>query len=95
MSNTKKCINCEKWSQWNLSINDKCEHCGEFLQKREKEKAEEKALIKQLQEKAFFFNINEDDNIFQKILKKGGYFVYIIILSIVSFLSWILFWLGP
>lgn len=95
MSNTKKCSNCGEWSHWNLSLDDKCEHCGEYLQKQEKEKAEEKAVIKQLQEKAFLFHINENDNIFQKILKKGGYAVYLIILAIVSFLSWILFWLGP
>ena len=95
MSNTKKCPNCGKWSRWNLSLEDKCEHCREFLQKKEKQKAEEKELLKQIQEKAFLFHINESDNILKKAIKKAGYVVYIIILSVASFLSWLLFWLGP
>ena len=95
MSSQKKCENCGQWSDWNLSVEDKCTHCGEFLQKEVVKKKKEKALLKELQEKAFLFHINETDNIFQKAIKKGGYIVYVIILSIASFLSWLLFWLGP
>lgn len=95
MSNTKKCSNCGEWSHWNLSLEDKCEHCGEYLQKQEKERAEEKALLKQIQDKKFLFNIHSDDNILIKIIKKSGYVVYLIILGIASFISWLLFWLGP
>lgn len=95
MRNTKKCPNCGEWSNWNLLLDDACEHCGELLQKKEFNKAEEKRMTKDLQEKSFIFYINEGDNKILKILKKGGYAVYLLIMAIASFISWLLFWLGP
>lgn len=95
MENSKKCPNCGKWSKWNLKIDDACEHCGELLQKKEKEKAEKKEFIKQLEEKSFLFNIQPKDNFLVIILKKFGYVIYLLLMAIASFLSWLLFWLGP
>ena len=93
--NTKKCPNCGEWSKWNLSLHDKCEHCGELLQKQEALKEKEKIKEIEKQEKEFIFHIDKTDNFLQKALKKGGYAVYVVIMSVVSFITWLLFWLGP
>ena len=95
MINTKKCTECGQWSEWNHYLEDKCEFCGELLQKEKYELHEKKRLEKIEKEKNFIFNINKEDNVFVMIIKKGGYLIYLLIMTIVSILSWLMFWLGP
>ena len=95
MVNEKKCPHCNNWSEWNSSLDDVCEHCGELLQKKEKEKAIKKKLLTELQEKKFLFHVKKEDHFLKKVAKKGGYAIYLLAMAVASFLSWLLFWLGP
>ena len=95
MSNTKKCPTCGKWTNWNLSLEDTCEHCGELLQKVEIKRAEEKKIDLKRQEKEDIFAINPEDNFLLVLIKRGGYYIYVVVMAIVSFILGILFWLGP
>jgi len=86
----KKCPHCGKWSTWNQKLDDPCDHCGlplggEDLKHQQKVK-------KDAQDRAekWIFYIREDDSDLMVTLKKIGNTVYIIYMSILSFIAWVI-----
>jgi len=98
MNQEKRCPHCSKWSSWNGNLDDKCEHCGEYLKLNERiEIAEKEEKQKKLQfnfKEKFPFTVKEGDNLVVKGVKTVGYWVYFVFMSIMAVLLWIIFWLA-
>ncbi|WP_194776711.1 hypothetical protein [Pararhodonellum marinum] len=85
----KKCPHCGEWSSWNLNSRDTCDHCGKTLGVKDLKYEEQRASDKKVNEENWIFYIKEDDNEFVKLLKKIGNVFYVIYMSIVTFLAWL------
>lgn len=86
----KKCPNCEKWSVWTTSYDDRCEHCGELLSPVEVERKVKQKQEEKRQEEEWMFYIKPDDTFFQKFFKKTGNFFYVIFMGIMTFIMWMI-----
>ena len=69
---TKKCPHCQQWSAWNQRPNDRCEHCGEFLDPRGQRQAEAKRQKESQPKAPSFFEIQSDDNVVVRFFKRIG-----------------------
>jgi hypothetical protein len=90
MNSEKKCMNCNRWSQWNQSVDDTCQHCGALLDPEGKEKKEKRDEEARLQKEKWAFTIHEGDSPFRVFAKKLGNTSYIIFISIISFFAWLI-----
>ena len=95
MSSEKKCPNCGEWSSWSGDLDDTCDHCGAYLSPAERKNRQEKETRDRQQEENWMFHYDNDASVFEKIYKKTGNFIYMIIMAIVSFIMWLFLWLGP
>jgi len=85
-----RCKNCGTWNEWSKGLDESCEQCCELLAQEEIKKKEVKAKLKV---KEAIFKILPNDSklvIFFKHIARAG---YVAIMSIVSFVLAILFWL--
>lgn len=84
-----KCSNCNQWTHNSGSIESRCEHCGELIHKTRFEN-KNKLLTEQLIDKQnSLLNINEDDGLIIKFLKRTGIIVQFIFVSFASFIIWL------
>ncbi|MEX0884238.1 MAG: hypothetical protein WDZ72_12265 [Cyclobacteriaceae bacterium] len=86
----KKCPHCGKWSNWNQNLNDVCDHCGKSLGGRDLEYQEKRAAQKKASDEQWIFYIKDSDSEFKKGVKKAGNFFYMIYISIITFLAWLI-----
>lgn len=94
----KLCPHCKKWSTWTESMDDNCQHCGEYLKLTERtelaEKEEKRRNLDYNFKEKFPFSIKEGDNLLVKGVKSIAYGVYVVFMSIMVTLLWIIFWLA-
>jgi hypothetical protein len=89
----KKCENCGKISKWNLSDNDRCEHCDAFLVSRELIIKREKAIEEEKEDflvRWEFTEIKEDDSIYTMFFKNIAWRIQLILTAILSFFIWLI-----
>lgn len=86
----KKCPHCGEWSTWNQNLDDPCDHCGKPL--GGEDLAHKQMVEKDAQERAekWIFYIREDDSDLMVVLKKIGNTAYVIYMSILSFIAWVI-----
>ena len=89
MATKKKCPECNQWTSWNHQLTDKCEHCGELLDKRTISDLEyfEKQQ-KQNNENSFTVPKN-DDNFLMLALRRTVWIANVIYMATVSFFLWL------
>lgn len=94
MASQKKCPHCKEWSVWEVSIDNTCEHCGEYL--LAKERKEEEARVERIRKdkENFMFTVKPTDSPLMAGFRRVGYVFYVIYMAILSFITWVLFWLG-
>lgn len=85
----RKCESCGEWVEGKPRI---CPLCNDFLDHRvRKDEEREAAKLKVIEaEKAAF----ESKSPAVKVIIKVGRVVYAIYMAIVSFIAWLLFWIG-
>lgn len=71
-SYTKKCPHCQEWSAWNQRPNDRCDHCGNFLDPRGHQYAQQQAQQASEPEPAPLFKIQPDDGAVVRFFKRLG-----------------------
>ncbi|WP_040302507.1 hypothetical protein [Algoriphagus machipongonensis] len=86
----KKCPHCGQWSEWSNNFQDKCEHCGEPLSKVELDRAQKIANEKEQNEKNWMFYVHPDDSSIVKFFKKSGNLFYMVFMTIMTFLMWLI-----
>ncbi|MGM0946042.1 MAG: hypothetical protein ACQEW9_12730 [Bacteroidota bacterium] len=86
----KKCPHCGKWSNWEMNVTDRCEHCGKTLGGKDLENQEKREKDKLKNEEEWLFNIHENDSSIVVALKKVGNFFYTIFMAIISFILWLI-----
>ncbi|SDD46799.1 hypothetical protein SAMN04488104_103145 [Algoriphagus faecimaris] len=86
----KKCPHCGKWSNWEMNVTDRCEHCGQTLGGKDLENQEKREKDKLKNEEDWLFNIHENDSSIVVGLKKVGNFFYTIFMAIISFILWLI-----
>lgn len=94
----KLCPHCKKWSPWAGSMEDRCVHCGEYLQLKERiefeaQEEKRKKLDFNFKEK-FPFYPKETDPLLLRGVKTVAYGVYMVFMSIMAVFLWIIFWLA-
>lgn len=94
----KLCPHCNLWTDWDGHLDDKCQHCSEFLKHTERiEIAEKEEKRRQLEfnfKEKFPFQVKDGDNIIVKMIKQTVYGIYFVFMSIMVTLLWIIFWLA-
>lgn len=93
MASQKKCPSCGQWTVWNVSIDDTCEHCGEYLMARERAAEEARTERIRKDKEKFLFTIKPTDNALQRVARRVGYVFYVTYVAILSLITAILFWL--
>ncbi len=86
----KKCPHCGKWSKWNNSLQDACDHCGQPLAKTEIEREEKRAREREKNEKDWMFYIHPEDNGIVRFFKKTGNLFYTVFMAIMTFIMWLI-----
>ncbi len=85
-----KCWNCSEWTENRGQIEDRCNFCGEILNKSNFENRN-KALTNQLIDKQnSLLIIRDEDGWGKRFLKKTGLVVQFIFVSFASFIIWLL-----
>lgn len=86
----KKCPHCGEWSSWNQKLDDPCDHCGKPL--GGEDLVHQQKVEKDAQDRAekWIFYIREDDSDLMVVLKKIGNTAYVIYMSILSFIAWVI-----
>ncbi|UOR06352.1 hypothetical protein MUN82_04470 [Hymenobacter aerilatus] len=82
---TKKCPHCQEWSAWNQRPNDRCEHCGEFLDPRAQKRLEEQQQKAKQPDQPTFFEIQPDDNVVVRFFKRMGRVGQVVFGAILAF----------
>ena len=93
MASEKKCPHCGQWTEWNVSMEDRCQHCNEYLMARER--ADDEARVERIRKdkEKFMFTVKPTDGPLMRIARRVGYVFYVIYIAILSLITWILFWL--
>ena len=86
----KKCPHCGEWSSWQVSVHDRCLHCGQALAGRDLEYYEKRQKELKTNEENWIFFIREKDPNWMKVLKKVGNVFYTIYIAILTFLAWLI-----
>ncbi len=94
MTSEKKCPDCGQWTTWNHQLNDTCQHCGELLDKRRIQDLNSFENQQKTNDENSFFAIKPGDNSFMIFIRKTGWVINVIYVSIVSFMLWLLAWLA-
>jgi uncharacterized membrane protein YvbJ len=86
----KKCPHCGQWSTWNQKLDDPCDHCGKPL--GGEDLVHQQMVEKDAQDRAekWIFYIREDDSDLMVALKKIGNAAYVVYMSILSFIAWLI-----
>ncbi|MBK6263696.1 hypothetical protein JKA74_01510 [Marivirga sp. S37H4] len=90
MKRSIKCQNCGTWNVLTGEKNQRCSNCGEVLKDEMQERLNKLSEIRKEQLDKWMFTIKEDDNAFTKFFKKTGNILYLIFISIIAFISWLL-----
>jgi phage FluMu protein Com len=92
-----KCPHCKQWTLWNGNINDRCQHCGVFLEKEAFSDEIEKKIKKQVALENDPFIIKENDSPAIKLakrilvfLRKLLYYFQIAFVAFISFILWLI-----
>ncbi|MBC7744057.1 MAG: hypothetical protein H7096_03060 [Flavobacterium sp.] len=92
-----KCSVCKKWSVWDGGINDRCTHCGSFLDKEAFTNKIEKNIREQFRTDSDWTIIKPEDGRVLKgvkrtalFLRKMLYYFQIAFLAFISFLLWLI-----
>jgi hypothetical protein len=87
---SKKCPHCQRWSAWQHTPDDRCEHCGELLDPRAQQSAiEREELEQQKMPPMFLIEIKPDDSAVVRFFKSiilGGQLAFA---AILSFIIWL------
>ncbi|MBC6609806.1 hypothetical protein H8B15_02655 [Hymenobacter sp. BT507] len=82
---TKKCPHCQQWSAWNQRPNDRCEHCGGFLDPRAQRRVEDENRKANEPEAPSVFEIQSDDNVVVRFFKRMGRVGQVVFGAILAF----------
>jgi len=85
---TKKCPYCQQWSAWHLQPTDRCEHCGQLLDPRAHDHAQQ-AATEQQKPGIRLLEIGPDDKGLLRLLKllvRGGQLLFV---AIMGFFIWL------
>jgi phage FluMu protein Com len=92
-----KCPYCKQWTLWNGNINDRCQHCGVFLEKEAFSNEVEKKIKKQVELENDPLIIQVDDSATVKatkralvFLRKMLYYFQIAFVAFISFILWLI-----
>lgn len=94
----KKCSSCEQWVADDGTLEAICSHCGVALRSEEKfsetrkRRLEHKRRVKF--EDRYPFHVRPGDNFAMKWIKQGGHYLYLAFLALMSFITWVVFWLA-
>ncbi|UOQ98866.1 hypothetical protein MUN81_05095 [Hymenobacter sp. 5317J-9] len=90
---TKKCPACQQWSAWQQQAADRCKHCGELLDPRAQQEAQQQAATEHLRGGIQLVEIDPTDSRtvrFFKTIARGGQLVFIAILGFIVWLVTVL-----
>ncbi|MFY0672824.1 MAG: hypothetical protein JXQ87_05445 [Bacteroidia bacterium] len=94
----KLCPHCNTWTNWEGHIDDRCNHCNQYLKEAERtdiaEKEEKRRQLEFNFQEKFPFKVREGDNFIVRIVKQTAYGIYFVFMSIMVTLLWIIFWLA-
>ena len=85
---TKKCPNCQQWSDWEQQPSDRCTHCGALLDPLAHAEVAQRAAAAQQPSGIQLIEINPEDGPllrFFKTIVRGGQLLFI---AILGFLVW-------
>lgn len=85
----KKCPECGKWSEWNHSPEDRCEHCGSLLSPREYEESNKPAEEDKFGMEIKLIPIHSTDSGILIAIKRVIQGFQLLFFGIVSFLVWL------
>lgn len=87
---TKKCPHCHQWSTWQQRPDNRCEHCGEFLdpQAHQSNLAREQVAQQKMPSVVLVEIKPEDGPVvrFLKIIARGGQLAFA---AILAFIVWV------
>jgi hypothetical protein len=86
---TKKCLACQQWSHWQQQAADRCEHCGELLDPRAQNEAQQQAATEHQRGGIQLIEIKPEDGgaiRFFKTIVRGGQLLFI---AIIGFIVWL------
>ncbi|HEX8507805.1 MAG TPA: hypothetical protein VF630_20750 [Hymenobacter sp.] len=88
---SKKCNACQQWSTWQQNPDDRCEHCGELLDPRAQQNAQQREEVANLPSHPSLrlIEIKPDDGAFVRFLKtmaRGGQLAFA---AILAFIVWL------
>ncbi|MBW3128445.1 hypothetical protein [Hymenobacter profundi] len=82
---TKKCPHCQQWSAWNQRPNDRCEHCGGFLDPRAQRRVAEENRKAIEPKEPSLLEIQSDDNVIVRFFKRIGRVGQVVFGAILAF----------
>lgn len=85
-----KCWNCSEWTENTGQIEDRCNFCGEILNKSNFENRNKALTNKLITKQNSWLVIRDEDSWGKRFLKKTGLVVQIIFVSFASFIIWLL-----
>ena len=88
MSTQKKCPDCSQWTAWNHQLTDKCEHCGEVLDKRALNDLQRFEETERVNVENSFYEPKPGDNFLMLAVRKATWIANVIYMAIVSFFLW-------
>ncbi len=90
MKRSIKCKNCGAWNELTGEVNQKCSNCGEILVDEKQARLDKLEAMRKEQLDKWMFTIKDEDDPFTKFFKKAGNIMYLIFISIIAFISWLL-----
>ncbi len=90
MSVESKCVNCSKWSYSSGMIEDRCLHCGEYIDPQRFLNTNKKLTDQLIEKQSNKLFILENDNWITIMLKKTLFYLQISFISLVSFIIWLI-----
>jgi len=89
MPTQKKCPECNQWTSWNHQLTDKCEHCGELLDKRTINDLEYFEKQQKMNDENSFYTPKPGDNFIVLAVRKAAWIANVIYMAFVSFMLWL------
>ena len=89
---SKKCSNCGQWSDWNMEVTDRCQHCGALLSDKSSLDSASRETEPEVKEgfQLQLIQIYPTDSWFVVGVKRIVQALQISFVAIVSFIIWFL-----